>query len=115
MLFRSKTISNISLQSGVLTIQNVELAPNNIGLNEIEMSEILSFSPNPANGYLAVKVKQHEPFVLNLMNLTGQTLFTTELSEGLHQINLSAVPAGMYTIRLSGAGNVKSEKLLLMR
>ena len=113
--YRSKTISNISLQSGVLTIQDLELAPSNIGVNEIEMSDFLSFSPNPATGYLSVNVKQREPIVINLMNLTGQTLFRTELSEGLHQLNLTAIPAGMYTIRLNGAGNVKSEKLLLMR
>ncbi|MFQ5445715.1 MAG: choice-of-anchor B family protein [Saprospiraceae bacterium] len=79
----------------------------------------LSIYPNPANGMLFVEFEQPlaEAFQVQLFTFTGQALQQQNMSAGANGIsmNLSAIPAGIYLLKLSSAGDTLVRRIAVQR
>jgi hypothetical protein len=68
------------------------------GLLEDAASAILSVYPNPASGTVQVQGEG----TLELLTLDGRVLYHGQ-ADGMHQIDLSGLPAGLYVVALTNA------------
>ncbi len=93
---------------GTLDYWIVKLAPGIIPTTEtLAAQRGIKIYPNPASG--AVFIQTNTPSTVSLRNLIGQTLITQTVNNG-DQINLFALPNGIYFLTEMGTGY--SHKLL---
>jgi len=81
------------------------------GINDIE-SERLRFYPNPAGDVIYLGDIMKEKAVIEIYNLSGQLMMTCRVDAGNKEINITALPQGMYTIRLRDSKEVRIAKLI---
>lgn len=65
----------------------------------------LSFNvyPNPVHDILFIRTGINSSFSLKVYSITGQTVMNVEnISDKLYNLDLSALPPGLYTIRITG-------------
>ncbi|MGV3538899.1 MAG: T9SS type A sorting domain-containing protein [Rufibacter sp.] len=69
--------------------------------------------PNPTDGQLVVNLKNKAGVTVELVSLTGEVLFKKPLEAGsAQQINLSALPAGNYIMRVYSKSGVHTQKIV---
>jgi len=67
--------------------------------------------PNPANNQTAVFLKK--PSHLTVTNLTGSVVWQTKNAAGNYQIDVTAFPAGIYTVRIEQTETTTVKKLII--
>lgn len=111
---------NIASSSGMnavagstLIIDEVQLksAPLNTGLNPF--AKLKSFSkayPNPATNLLTIQTIETHDLVLTIYDVTGKLVNTASFTKGQNiELNISALPAGLYTYQLQSADGYASQ------
>lgn len=113
----------------------IELAGRNVGCPIVrksitvvvscaptKMSEVVagaSILPNPASDFATINVSELSGrATVDVFNMNGaQVLHTDVVAEGAltHHLDVSALPEGMYTVRIAGKDKVQSIKLLVER
>lgn len=84
-----------------------------------DVSEILeeknstSIYPNPNSGNFFVELKS-ETATLEVFNLLGEKVFSTQLKNNLEEMKLN-VRAGIYLCRISGSGFVENHRLVVQQ
>ncbi len=71
-----------------------------------------SFYPNPAKHSLMVK--SDETSIFELLDIHGKSVIKTMIRSGENQIDIKDVSNGVYLIRYSTTGIIKSERLIVM-
>ena len=85
-----------------------------MGFNEMpEKSNTLSIYPNPASTHVTIETSEipargH----LSIINPNGQQLITRQISEPKTVIDLSALPSGVYFVRLTNDKTVEVKKFI---
>lgn len=100
--YRSKTISGIVLQTGIVTQLDVALAPENISVPELELNSFIRLGPNPATDYVDITKLNRESVVIQIFDLKGSKHREDVLSGGENQvtrISLKELAAGAYQVR----------------
>ena len=85
-----------------------------VGLNEPAASPTgLSLQPNPATDRVLVEATQHLESIA-IYNTQGQLMLTqSPRSNGLqHELDVSALPAGMYVVRVASNGKHHTHRLI---
>ena len=74
------------------------------GIGQIAESGV-SIYPNPVSGVLTVQTGEFRNGTIELMNLSGQKVYSKELKEQTAdlKINMQDMPAGLYFVRLTDA------------
>ncbi len=91
---------------------------NSVGIAENPLTLVSAF-PNPTKGNLTIvlNLNQAESLELSLVNTSGQVVLSepieAEKSLKEYRLNLSAVPAGVYQLSISGSGFGASTQLLV--
>ncbi len=71
-----------------------------------EMAVLKTFSvfPNPATGYVTVRLPEAETGVLELTDMAGRKMMSMRVAAPAHELNLdvSGLPPGVYLVRLNG-------------
>ncbi len=80
--------------------------------NDVTMAGLEVF-PNPANGFVNIRGQHME--TAELLDLAGRSLLKSELRAGVgtQRLDLPAVPAGIYLLRVQSAGKLQTFKLRL--
>lgn len=84
-------------------------APSSI--QDLQNAGDLQVYPNPSNGLLNIRLALHEATNARLTDLQGKLLLEIRLQPGLNQVDVSALPAGMYLLCTQGI----QHKILLSR
>lgn len=74
--------------------------------------ESLQVYPNPASGYLTVRCSE-EITAVALYDLSGKLVLRSTDAREFEQINLSAVPQGIYLLHVSTKSATLHRKLLI--
>lgn len=77
---------------------------------------LLNIWPNPASSKVYFTLKEHPQnhLTAELINATGQVVRTmTDLQAGTHEIITEDFPAGVYTFKLSAAGQFWSQRVVI--
>ncbi|MEW6469382.1 MAG: C25 family cysteine peptidase [Bacteroidota bacterium] len=67
--------------------------------------------PNPAQDVLNV-IASDAQSTMSLYNMVGEVLISASLTQGTNAIDLSALPAGLYTVRMEGGAGTFSKKII---
>ncbi|MBR4829023.1 MAG: T9SS type A sorting domain-containing protein [Muribaculaceae bacterium] len=98
----------LTVGDGETLVQDVQLVPEGYGVEEDGPSTgsgALVVYPNPTNGVLSVETHGRAslpPQTYRITNLMGQTLLTGKITAETQQIDVSALPEGMYFITFAG-------------
>lgn len=81
--------------------------------NPDELPISLSVYPNPASGQITIGTSSyHSNSQISILNMTGQILITRQISEPRTVINISALPNGVYFVRLTNDRTVEVGKFV---
>ncbi len=72
----------------------------NVGINENVTSTNVMISPNPAKDKLTIEINSNKEQRLEIVNIIGQTIYTSFVTKKTI-VNTSALPNGMYILKLS--------------
>ena len=81
-------------------------------VHNLELTDYYAVYPNPANELLFVENKKENGF-LQLIDINGKVLLESNLSEGQNQINIAAIPTGMYFLKMNYEDSFFTEKLMV--
>ncbi len=83
------------------------------GLPNMQLAAVNMF-PNPANDFLNVEFPQQYSGTISISDMLGRIVFNSTLqNETIYKVNISALPAGIYSIQLENDVSVFSEKVLV--
>lgn len=88
--------------------------PNNTGINNVNASDLnIDIFPNPVNDYFTVRSSKEPMQSIKVMDISGRVVATQALNdtkEGI--IQLDAIPAGMYFLKIETAAGIASAKII---
>ena len=79
-----------------------------LGVEEILITENISYFPNPTNSVLFIEANE-TPVAVSIYNVLGKEVLSTKNSK---EINVSALPSGVYIIRISGGVGQTNKKFI---
>lgn len=85
--------------------------PDNI-FESIDLDNLVKLFPNPTSGILNLTTDIEFPYNLEVINLTGQIVLKQDRLIGNYQLDVSALPNGMYIIKLSLEGKQRQIKFV---
>lgn len=103
------TVRVTDLEGCVSSSESFLISP----VTELEDSPAsLHFFPNPAKDFLIVEKPQRENVRLFLMDALGRNVMEVQIVRDLQEIELTVLPAGIYTIMAKTSSGVTSWKLV---
>jgi hypothetical protein len=86
-----------------------------VGTGEMLNKANVSLYPNPTQGIVHVKLEgfKSQVIAVNVLNATGQVVMTGEILSGTSELDLSALPKGLYVIQLRNGTDNSQTKILL--
>jgi hypothetical protein len=92
-------LNNESSNSAALFQQCAELT---VGVESHVEASLLSIHPNPSEGHVFVEVPGMEPVRVMVFSSTGHLLVEYAV-QGRAELDVSALPAGVYLFRMEGS------------
>jgi uncharacterized delta-60 repeat protein len=81
-----------------------------VNLMKAEINELRVY-PNPANSFINI-ISTNAYDICEFINMQGQCVKTVVVNEGLHQINIEDLTAGIYLMRINGQNMVSYQKII---
>ena len=79
-------------------------------------SEALTIYPNPSEGLFTIKFSKVLTRSLAVYNMIGETVFESEFSSEMTTIDLSNLPAGIYTLKSTSTdGSVAVKEIVIIK
>lgn len=107
------TIAYLAEPTGMVGTPEYETAPLEPGML------IQGIGPNPATGSVLIRLSalNEGPVGISLFDLAGREVYTSssQVSEGNARIDISGMPSGVYTLRVSGASVSDTARLVVLR
>lgn len=72
----------------------------------------LKLYPNPSHEQLIIESGESQNSMLVIYNLLGEEMMKVPLHQGKNEINISALPKGIYIVRTSGPSEAMQQKLV---
>jgi hypothetical protein len=108
------TLTGYNAYNGSVTVNGanenvpVVLTPSGASIEESSLS--FSISPNPCTDFITVNSNTN--YIIDVMDITGRTLQSLQLSNGKISVDMSSYPCGIYIIRLNYEGNTAVRKIV---
>jgi hypothetical protein len=101
----TKTSSSATLKVGEEPEPVARVGGNNAGFAMLY--------PNPASTQLTVSTRQVGTYRLSMMDATGREVLYTTFTGQTYNLNVNAMPRGMYTLRVQGQQQAQSMRIVL--
>ena len=85
-----------------------------ISVEELEQTETFTLYPVPANDRMTLDVKSEQSLNYTLYDMTGRSMLNG-IASGSHSIDISAIPAGQYLLRVYDTSSGVSEGRLILK
>ncbi len=102
-------VNSYGLSTRSTTTRNFEIKTSAVQINE--MDEIKVY-PNPFKDELTVESGNLKLENVEILDITGKTLFTVHCSPFTNSINVSHLPAGIYFLRAIGEKHIETIKII---
>jgi hypothetical protein len=102
----------------LVTALHVQLAPDNIGVNETDFDRILQVYPQPAVDRLVLVGKETVTVQIRLSDMNGKEVLhnTLDFSPGIQQtLDLSGLQSGVYLLQCVGTGGTAARRITVLR
>ena len=112
--YAAKTISGVSLNTGIVTILNVELRPLGISVGSISFAENITVSPNPFSKFLIIDSGDKILDQINVFDMLGARMaeYHQGSISGSFKMNTEYLSDGIYLVQLISNGNSVYKKLI---
>ena len=98
----------------ILTNTVVNTLSTTVDVPEQTQSSILVY-PNPARQYIMIRGTELHSGMISVQNLLGQTVLSTEFPGGQeYQLDVRALPAGVYYIQIPSSQGVEIQRIDIM-
>lgn len=104
-IFREDSLEISQCQSDCYDIVPINNTGNSSGL-------YLKCYPNPGTNMINIKLSGTKEATIQITNLSGQVIFSRQLSTDNSQIDISKFPKGIYFISITSDDFLKTEKLI---
>ncbi|MDX2431908.1 MAG: carbohydrate-binding protein, partial [Bacteroides sp.] len=85
-----------------------------VGISQTRTPASFSLYPNPARGSITVNVKEATfPVKVEIVDMQGRVVYQDMVKDSIQRMDISALPAGLYFVRLGEEGSLGVEKLIL--
>ncbi len=118
--YKTKTVQNITISNRSTVVQDVQLAPANIGINENSIENSVKVFPNPTNGKLTIFISDltDEFIEIDLLNLQSQNIYSENIKNKSneyfsHSLDLSHYSKGIYIFKITNNSYVISKKIII--
>jgi aminopeptidase N len=110
----AKSIDSIQLDPEKWVLKKVEFMSS---IQESIKNHDFKISPNPANDKIFINFSNNDEteYSLSIFKISGELISKHEINESKNQIDLNAIPAGLYLIRISGKETYYLSKLIISR
>jgi choice-of-anchor B domain-containing protein len=98
------------LQNGILTVQDVELVPLNIGITDAA-NQLIKVFPDPVTEQLNFILPDNKYKVV-ITNSVGQKLFENEFEGGNYSVDVSSFSKGLLNITLQNESGFWNKKIM---
>ena len=98
---------------GDMAIDDVSLTYSTVSTNTASISNNIDIYPNPSTGIFTALVDKE--YTLNVIDIVGNIVYTTTLTEGQHKTDLSGMPTGLYFFRLTSDAEVLNYRVLVVK
>ena len=92
----------------------IEIEEKNV-YDELLRDFFLKFYPNPAKDFLTLEISQLPQGTtakVTLLNNSGNIVLMNFVSSGIHRLNISSLPAGVYILSISAGNSSTASKIL---
>ncbi len=96
------------------TIGGENASLQTLSITEQELTEDISFFPNPTNNIINIRSKNDIITAIEVINVTGQVLIQNEDKNALNVVDISSLSNGMYLMNIY-ANNAKITKSILKK
>lgn len=88
---------------------------NGVGIHESAFGQYFSVYPNPANGIVNVNYfgASDPEMTIEITDMTGKTVAAFRTTAYTYTLDLSSLPAGIYSMKFIGAAEVATKKIVL--
>ena len=101
--------ATLTSNSAITATQEIWIANQNIGIDNIQTKQKTMIYPNPAENTLYVKTASNGKYAfLNIYNSTGARVMTEMSASDLIELNISNMAAGNYVIIVEKNGKIES-------
>lgn len=102
-------------QEHALYIDDINIVPEMVGVNELLPADLVSFYPNPTNDRFFIE-SQLENTLYSVYDLTGKLMIQKQLPGlGRHSVDVNGFSEGIYTLVLSDGTSQRVEKLVIIK
>ena len=84
-----------------------------LGLDEFSLANSVSVYPNPANESITVLTDGLNMTKVELMNIAGQIISSTEVNSTLVKVDVSTVSSGVYFVKVFSAEGTAVKQLII--
>jgi len=88
-----------------------EFTINGVGVGKINHDDVRIY-PNPADEIITVQINGAGKYIIEVVSLKGRYLYTQEVYESIHQIDLSPFRKGIYFITVRSQDFVTTRKII---
>ena len=74
---------------------------------------IFDVYPNPCNGSFTISSDEYNDFLLSVINVLGQTVYSDIIDSKLTKVNLTGMSKGIYTVELKDENTIYTEKVIV--
>ena len=101
---------------GTSGIDNIIITgtPVGVGIKTNDLNQNISIYPNPSNGNFTITNASEKSVSIEIMDLVGKLVFTTQSAEKFIKLDLADVNKGIYFVRITDpSGNKVVKKLVI--
>jgi hypothetical protein len=110
-IFLRFSISGVLFKVWGWEIDNVNVTSGTTAIKTSSNSQVLAY-PNPAGNKLTVQC-QTGGTKLTLTDVLGKTVYSTQVEESKHSIDVSGYPRGLYLLQIQDASGIITKKITL--
>ncbi|MFC2114371.1 immunoglobulin-like domain-containing protein [Bacteroidota bacterium] len=100
--------------------RTVYVVPSTSSIDEVELAELITFYPNPADREITVNIDlpSYANITLNIFNTLGEQVmdvFEGYVRSGSQQLDVSNLSEGIYYLRITAGDTVVNKKFIVVR
>lgn len=103
--------STSSVTSDGVLIDDLKVSTSQLGVDEIKEEDIFNIYPNPTSGIIIIESKDTIKSLV-LYDMQGRLLKTEKVIGRKYQINLYALPKGVYLLKINSEAETKSIEVI---
>jgi len=94
------------LEESYITVHNCT------GLGSIELNR-MRISPNPGDGHFNISLPDNGTYEVQIFDITGQEVYSTNLSAELNQLDISHLNNGVYILNANNGSAQFKERVVI--